>query len=137
MRILVNAVNSASAGGLGVLRGLVPALGRVAERDDIMALVPQGAAGLLNGNRGRLHAVELTRSGPRHLWRLVDDLFRLPALARRLEPDVVFSTTDLGPTDLGCPQVMLMHNPWVAYRVPRRRIGFSLRDQLIYATHYP
>src|SRR5206468_4268580 len=69
MRILINAVNVASAGGRGVLTGLVPALSSVAREDEIT--------------------------------------------------------------------VLMLHNSWGAYRLPRRQIGSSLRDQLIYATYYP
>lgn len=117
--------------------GLVPALGAVASGNEISALVPAGTSASLGDHCGPVRLIEQPRLGPRHLWRLLDDLHRLPALARRLDADVLFSITDLGPPDPGCPHVMLLHNPWVTYRLPRRQIGRSLRDQLIYATYYP
>jgi glycosyltransferase involved in cell wall biosynthesis len=136
MHIVVNAVSVASAGGVGVLRGLVPAMATVSPGDTITALVPQGepSAAVTPDN---LRVIEQPRSGPRQIWRLVDDWVRLPRLARTLAPDVFFSLTDLGPSEVGCPHVLLLHNTWVTNRVPRRQIGFSLRDQLIYATYYP
>jgi glycosyltransferase involved in cell wall biosynthesis len=136
MRILVNAVSVASAGGVGVLRGLVPAMAAASPGDTITALVPPGELSAATG-LSNLDVIEQPRSGPRQIWRLLDDRIRLPRLARTLSPDVFFSLTDLGPSEVGCPHVLLLHNTWVTYRIPRRQIGFSLRDQLIYATYYP
>ena len=129
MRILVNAVNIASAGGWGVFKGLVPALSAVATQDEVVVLLPAGNSSLAMPDDSRTVLIPQVRKGPRIVWRLVDDLFRLPAVARRFEPDVFFSITDLGPSNVGCPQVLLLHNPWVTYRVTRREIGCSLRDQ--------
>jgi glycosyltransferase involved in cell wall biosynthesis len=137
VRILINAANVASAGGWGVLTGLVPAMGEVRGGDELLALVPPGTAARLGGAPPGVCLLEQRRSGPRALWRLLDDFVRLPALARRLRPDVCFSITDLAPSDVGCPHVLLLHNPWVTYRLPRRQVGRSLRDQTIYATYYP
>src|SRR5439155_14362335 len=137
MRILINAVNVASAGGRGVLTGLVPALSSVARDDEITVLLPPGESELTLPDDARTVLVPQARTGPRMLWRLVDAFVRLPATVRRLSPDVLFSITDLAPSRVACPHVLLLHNAWVAYRVPRRQIGHSLRDQLIYATYYP
>ena len=137
MRILINAANVASAGGWGVLMGLVPAMGLAAGNDELLALVPPGTTARVGDSPPGLRLLEQVRSGPRALWRLLDDFVRLPALARTLRPDVCFSITDLAPSDLGCPHVLLLHNPWVTYRLPRRQVGRSLRDQTIYATYYP
>lgn len=137
MRILLNAVNTASAGGWGVFRGLIPALSAIATDDEITVLLPPGDDSLSLPDGARSVLVPQVRKGPRALWRLVDDFYRLPAIARRLEPDVCFSITDLAPSRMGCPHVLLLHNPWVTYRLTRRQIGPSLRDQLIYATYYP
>ena len=46
MRIVVNAVNTASAGGWGVFRGLVPALSAVATDDEVTVLLPPGDSSL-------------------------------------------------------------------------------------------
>src|SRR5437899_11989290 len=137
MRLLVNAVDIASAGGWGVFKGLVPALSAVATQDEVVVLLPAGNSSLSMPDDSRTVLMPQVRKGPRIVWRLVDDFFRLPAVARRLEPDVFFSITDLGPSNVGCPQVLLLHNPWVTYRVTRREIGCSLRDQFIYGTYYP
>lgn len=137
MRILVNAIGVASAGGWGVLRGLIPALAAVGRDDFITTLVPRGAGRLLGMSTRSLQVIEQRRSGPRWLWRLLDDFYRLPALSRRLRPDVFFSLTDLGPRRTGCPHVMLLHNAWVTHDLPRWKIGGSWRDRLIYATYYP
>ena len=137
MRIVMNAVNTASAGGWGVFRGLVPALSAVATDDEITVLLPPGNSSLPMRDGARVVLVPQVRRGPRMQWRLVDDFFRLPAIARRLQPDVFFSITDLAPSRVGCPHVLLLHNPWVTYRLSRRQIGPSLRDQLIYAAYYP
>src|SRR5439155_18915922 len=136
MRILLNAVNVASAGGRGVLTGLVPALSSVAREDEITVLMPPGEPELTTSDNPQIVLVPQVRTGPRMLWRLVDDFARLPATVRRLSPDVLFSITDLAPSRVACPHVLLLHNSWVAYRLPRRQIG-SLRDQLVYATYYP
>jgi len=137
MRIVINAVNTASAGGRGVFTGLVPALSAVASGDEITVLLPPGECRLEMPHDTRSVLVPQVRKGPRALWRLADDFFRLPAIARRLKPDVFFSITDLAPSRVGCPHVLLLHNPWVTYRLARRQIGRSLRDQFIYATYYP
>jgi len=137
MRVLINAVNAASAGGRGVLTGLVPALSSVARDDEITVLLPPGEPELTTSDDPRIVLVPQERKGPRALWRLVDDFARLPATVRRLDPDVLFSITDLAPSRVACPHVLLLHNSWVAYRLPRRQIGRSLRDQLVYATYYP
>src|SRR5438094_851068 len=137
MRIVMNDANAASAGGGGVFRGLVPALSAVATDDEITVLLPPGNSSLPMRDGARVVLVPQVRRGPRMQWRLVDDFFRLPAIARRLQPDVFFSITDLAPSRVGCPHVLLLHNPWVTYRLSRRQIGPSLRDQLIYAAYYP
>src|SRR5439155_11931305 len=137
MRILVNAVNTASAGGWGVFTGLVPALSMVASSDEITVLLPPGDSPLAMPDDARSVLLPQVRKGPRALWRLVDDFCRLPAIVRRLKPDVFFSITDLAPSRLDCPHLLLLHNAWVTYRLTRRQIGPSLRDQLIYATYYP
>jgi len=73
MRILINAINAASAGGRGVFVGLVPALASVARDDEITVLTPPGDLRLPMPADVRTVLVPQARSGPRIWWRLVDD----------------------------------------------------------------
>src|SRR5207249_7175986 len=125
------------AGGWRVFKGLVQALSAVATQDEAVVLLPAGNSSLAMPDDSRTVLIPQVRKGPRMVWRLVDDFFRLPAIARRLNPDVFFSITDLAPAKVGCPHVLLLHNAWITYPLTRRQIGPSLRDQLIYATYYP
>src|SRR2546426_2384279 len=119
VRILVNAVNTASAGGWGVFTGLLPALADVAKDDEITVLLPPGDSPLVMPDDARSVLLPQVRKGPRALWRLVDDFFRLRAIVRSLKPDVFFSITDLAPSRLDCPHVLLLHNPLVTYHLTR------------------
>jgi len=135
VRILVNAMDAGSAGGSGVLLGLVPALGLFPD-NEVTALVPAGGAERLGAPAG-VTLLEQSRSGPRAICRLIDNLVRLPAIARRLEADVLLSLTALGPPSPGCPHVLLLDDPWLAYQLPRQEVRLPLRDRLIHGTWYP
>src|SRR2546425_12262436 len=107
MRIVINAVNTASAGGRGVFTGLVPALSAVASGDEITVLLPPGECRLEMPHDTRSVLVPPVRKGPRALWRPAGDFFRLPALARRLKPGVFFSLADLPPARGRCAHLLL------------------------------
>src|SRR5437879_11668446 len=127
MRIVINAVNAASAGGRGVFTGLVPALSTVASGDEITVLLPPGECRLEMPDDTRSVLVPQVRKGPRALWRLADDFFRLPAIARGLKPDVFFSITDLAPSRVGCPHLLLLQHPAGSYLRCPRHAGRSWR----------
>lgn len=137
MRILINAINLNSAGGKTVGRHLLRALDESESHHEIVALVSDvsGLAAEITPRRIELHQV--TRTGPRVLWRALDDAWRIRTYCRRFRADVCFSLGDLGPVHLPCPHVVLVHNPWLLYETSGLSNRLRWRERAIYQKAYP
>lgn len=117
MRVLVNAVHAKSGGGVTTLRHLLPALAAqpgltlalAIQRDQRPLFADLPAAVTLHElpGRGKLGTV---------LWQ---EQVTIPALARRIGADVVFSPANYGPL-FGPPAVILLRNAFEVTTLERR-----------------
>jgi len=117
LRVLVNGIHAKSGGGVSYLRALLP---RLAEdsRLRLTLLIHRSQLPLFEpiDPRIALHAVDLPSGMVRELaW----EQFRLPALARRLGAQVVFSPANFGPLALS-RQVVVLHNDVTVAKFERR-----------------
>ncbi len=125
MRVIIDASNITANGPRAVVRGLLPPLLRQAGQDKCYVLLPDE---LRDEELARLDANTVALPPPR--WRSnnlirLDRLYRdLPALARRLQPDVWLTLGDLGPLNLPCAHVALLHMGYLVYS-PEEMHGIS------------
>ena len=111
MRIGIYCRELRASGGRAVGVGLLETLARNPLGQEITAYVPKDA-GFLRLAGGAIRIVpRVTRGGANHLLAHVN-LRRQLAIDRQ---DVVFMMGNLGLTHAPCPQVVLIHNPWVLY----------------------
>ena len=137
MRVLINGINLSSAGGKTLGRHLLRAFDDLASRHELIALVAD-VSGLAHEVPARnIELVEVKRRGPRMLWRMADDLFRIRAYCRRYRPDVCYSLGDIAPARLPCPHAVLVHNAWLLYDTADLAKRLSWRDRLVYRHYYP
>lgn len=136
MRILFNGINLDSSGGLSVGRNLLRALDDLQSPHTIQVLVSDVSGLASDVNARNIEVIELQRRGPRLLWRVRDDLHRIPAECKRRAVDVCFSLGDLGPAHLSCPHVVLVHNPWLLYETADIAARLTHWERLIYREGY-
>jgi glycosyltransferase involved in cell wall biosynthesis len=137
MKILINGINLNSAGGRSLGRHLLAALDQESSTHQIVALVSNtsGLASQVSAQNVKL--VEVARRGPRIVWRMLDDLYRIRDFCLRFRADVCFSLGDLGPLRLPCPHAVLVHNPWLLYDTTAIADKLTRQERLIYRRYYP
>ena len=118
MRILLNAVNVIGAGATVVVQNLLDALPIAGRQHRFTAVIPGAfdTAGLTPQDN-----LELIRDGrrlPRTVTRLEDIARDVAVWCRRYDAECCFTLGDVGPTRLPVPHAVLLHQNFIAYRLP-------------------
>ena len=118
MRILLNGINTLSAGGRGVVSNVVTSMVKVAPdiHFDLVLPAAQGYDDWQSTGNLRVHLVPCGPS--RVLGRLADLYWRVPRWCREFQSDLCFTLGDAGPIQLDIPHVVLLQQAMIAYRDP-------------------
>lgn len=117
LRVLINGIHAKSGGGLSYLRALLPLL--AADSRLVLTLLIHRKQEALFQPLPAGVTVELIDLPPGQLRELAWEQLRLPAMARRLGAQVVFSPANFGPLAIRS-QVVVLHNDVSVARFEKR-----------------
>ncbi len=137
--VLVNAGNVTARGPRALVLSLLPALVEhtsqisftllLPDEEDYRKLsLPSNAAALFTAS---------ARGVNNDLQRLKQLNWDIPRLARRVRADVCLTLGDLAPLDVGCPQVVFLHTPYLVYTQQELRgASWPLLKRLYLTRHF-
>jgi glycosyltransferase involved in cell wall biosynthesis len=133
MRVFVNAASAKMGGNVTYLQNVLRWLPRVAAADDTfwVCLPDMTRASLRDIDAPNLHVRAFPYQHTGGLARVFYDQVQLPFVLRRLDIDVLFSSTGFGTLYAPCPEVLLVRNPVYfsqAFREKYQALGRSLME---------
>ena len=117
MRLLVNAVGLRAGGGLTVGLNCLRGIREVRSEYEMLALVPAECGYEELCTELSIPYTAFRRTGLYPAWRLWFDQVLGPVTARRWSADVLFTMNNQAAWRVGCPQILLFHNPYYIYPV--------------------
>lgn len=118
MRILLNAINVIGAGATVVVQNLLEALPAVGRQHRFTAVIPAEFDTARLAPRDNLVLIRDDRRLPRTVTRFQDIYRDVAVWCQHHDAEYCFTLGDIGPTLLPVPHAVLLHQPFVAYRLP-------------------
>ena len=133
MRVFINAASAKMGGNVTYLQNVLRWLPRIAAANDTfwVCLPDTTHASLRDVDAPNLHIRAFPYSHTGGLARIFYDQVQLPFVLRRLDIDVLFSSTGFGTFWAPCPEVLLVRNPVYfsqAFREKYQALGRSLME---------
>lgn len=133
MRVFINAASAKMGGNVTYLQNVLRWLPRIAPADDTfwVCLPDKTRASLRDIDAPNLHIRAFPYGHTGGPARIFYDQVQLPFVLRRLDIDVLFSSTGFGTFYAPCPEVLLVRNPVYfsqAFRDKYQALGRSLME---------
>ena len=133
MRVFINAASAKMGGNVTYLQNVLRWLPRIAAPDDVfwICLPDKTRASLRDVDAPNLHIRPFPYRHTGGAARIFYDQVQLPIVLRRLDIDVLFSSTGFGTFYAPCPEVLLVRNPVYfskAFREKYKALGRSLME---------
>jgi glycosyltransferase involved in cell wall biosynthesis len=128
MKLLINAFNLASAGGLNVALNFLKNIQHLKNKTDIIHVVAPIGCGYEALDTGILKIHYLPKKLNHWLTRPLMDHYWYPKLLTRVNPDIIFTMGNFA-SPVAYKQVVLLHLPHLAYPEDRalwKQVGFEI-----------
>jgi len=139
MRILINAASAKMGGNVTYLQNVLYWLPRIAPQDEFLVYLPDSTRDAISGlSRSNLTLQSFPYEHTGGAARFFFDQIRIPCLVRRLDIDVLFSSTGFGTYFFSGPELLLVRNPVYfseAFRQRYRNLGRSLTENRLRRWH--